>query len=150
MVAAVLAVVFGYRAYRAEDAVASVPAKDAVASAAAATETLLSFRFDTLTTELEAEKGLMTPAYAQRFAATFSPEAMTRLTEHQVRVESTVLAQAPLECGEDCPRDRLQVLVFVDKLTTKAGGEPDYAPNRVVVSMQLVGEEWLVDDITVV
>jgi len=147
VIAAVLAAVFGYRAHHAEGAVAAAPAKDEVASAVDATGTLLSFSYDTLSTELEAENSLMTPAYAQRFGATFSPQAMARLSEQQVTTTSEVLAAARLECGEDCPADRVQVLVFVDKVTTKAGAEPDYSPNRVVVSMRLAGEEWLVDDI---
>ena len=150
MIAAVLAAVFGFRAYQAEETVAAPPAKDAVASAVDATGTLLSFRFDTLPQELEDEASLMTPGYAQRIGATFSPQAMARLTEQQVRTKSTVLAAARLECGDDCPTDRAQVLVFVDKLTTKGGSEADYSPNRVVVSMQLDHGEWLVDDIATV
>lgn len=151
VITTVLAAVFGYRAYQAQgDPAAAAPAKDAVASAADATETLLSFRFDTLTSELEQEASLMTPAYAQRFDATFSAKALARLAEQQVTTRSTVLAAAPLECGEDCQADRRQVLVFVDKMTTRGGGEPEYSPDRVIVSMQRDGPVWLVDDIQTV
>lgn len=147
----VLAAVFGYRAYRADDEpVAVMPDKNVVASAVDATTALLSFRFDTLDRELAAESSLMTPAYAQRFGSTFSANARARLTEQQVNISSTVLAAARMECGEDCATDRAQVLVFFDKVTTKGGSEPDYSPNRAIVSMQLDGGAWLVDDIATV
>jgi len=151
LAAGATAAVVGYRAYSAEVApAASGPAKDAVASASDAVTTLLSFRHNTLERELAAEAALMTPAYEQRFALTFSDQAKARLTQQRVSVASTVLAAAPLECGEDCPANRVQVLVFFDKLTTKAGAEPDYTPNRVIVSMQLEGDSWLVDDIATI
>jgi hypothetical protein len=100
--------------------------------------------------ELEQEADLMTPAYAQRFGLTFSPKARAGLAEQQVTTRSTVLAAAKMECGEECPTDRAQVLVFVDKMTTKGSGEPEYTPDRVIVSMQLDGRVWLVDDIRTV
>lgn len=152
VIATVLAAVFGYQASRADEApaAAAAPAKDAVASAVDATGALLSFRFDTLPQELEAESSLMTPAYSQRFGSTFSAQARARLTEQQVNISTRVLAAAQVECGEDCPSDRAQVLVFFDKVTTKGGGEPDYSPNRAIVSMQLDDGAWLVDDIRTV
>ena len=151
VIATVLAAVFGYRASQAQgDPATTAPAKDAVASAADAAETLLSFRFDTLTDELQQEAGLMTPAYAQRFGSTFTAKARARLTEQQVVTRSTVLAAAPVDCGEDCRTDRAQVLVFVDKMTTRGGGEPEYAPDRVIVTMQRDGTVWLVDDVETV
>jgi methylphosphotriester-DNA--protein-cysteine methyltransferase len=151
VIAAVLAAVLGYRASRAQaDPAAAAPAKDAVASAADATETLLSFRYDTLARELDEEASLMTQAYAQRFGSTFSAQARARLTEQQMMTESTVLAAARLECGEDCPSDRVQVLVFFDKMTTKGAGDPEYTPDRAILSMQRDGSVWLVDEIRTV
>ncbi len=70
-----------------------------------------------------------------------------RLVERQVVVETTVRAAAPMDCGTACEQDEAQILLFIDKLTTTAGGEQELVPNRVVLSVEREGDSWLVDDI---
>ena len=147
LVAVALAVWFGYRDYRGgqlEDA-----REDAVAPAGQAVEALLSYRHDTLESELESEAELMTGSYADEYRNIFPEQARELTAKAKATVESTVLAAAPLECGDDCSPDRVDVLVYFDKTETVAGEPPDTSANRAVVSMRREDGTWLVDGIEV-
>ncbi|WP_188779342.1 J domain-containing protein [Marmoricola endophyticus] len=43
--------------------------------------------------------------------------------------------------------DRVRLVVFLNQTTTKAGGDPSYSLNRLVVTMTHAGNSWLVDNI---
>ncbi|MFL6134096.1 MAG: hypothetical protein ACJ72A_14920, partial [Nocardioidaceae bacterium] len=73
------------------------------------------------------------------------PQQVKKVTrERQATVKSQVLAAAPLECGEECSDDSVQVLVFLNTETTVAGEAPDVSPNRAVMTMQRDDGEWRV------
>jgi Mce-associated membrane protein len=148
VVAAGLAVGFGIRELRADDEQEQVQAReDAVAPAGQAAEALLSFRYDTLDEELQSERDLMTDAYAEEFLNVFPDQALDLTTQEQATVESTVLAAAPLECGEECSTDTVDVLIFVNTESTVAGAAPEVSPNRAVMTMERDGNTWLVGGI---
>jgi Mce-associated membrane protein len=148
VVATGLAIGLGILEQRTEDDVAAAAAReDAVAPAGQATEALLSFRYDTLDEELRSEQDLMTDSYADEFLEVFPDEAMDLTTEAQATVESTVLAAAPLECGEECSSGLVEVLVYVNTESAVAGQSPEVSPNRAVVTMQREGDAWLVGGI---
>ncbi len=144
VVAVGLAIGFGVREWRDDDPLDAAAREDAVAPAGQAAEALLSFRYDTLDQELESERDLMTDSYADEFLNVFPPQAKALTTRRQSTVESRVLAAAPLECGEECSDDSVQVLVFLDTETTVAGAAPEVAPNRVVMTMQRDNGAWRV------
>jgi Mce-associated membrane protein len=143
-VAAGIAVGLGVLELTEDDGIDAQAREDAVAPAGRAAEALLSFRYDTLDEELRSESGLMTDSYAEEFLRIFPDQAMELTTEEQATVESTVLAAAPLECGEECTSDSVDVLLFLNTESTVAGAAPDVSPNRAVVTVERSGDEWLV------
>ena len=120
---------------------------DAVAPAGQAAEALLSFRYDTLDQELESERDQMTGSYADEFLNVFPDQARELTAQKQATVKSTVLAAAPLECGEECSNDRVEVLVYLNTESSVQGEVPEVNPNRAVVTMSHEGDRWLVDGI---
>lgn len=120
---------------------------DAVAPAGQAAEALLSFRYDTLEAELESERGLMTDSYAEEFRNVFPDQAQDLTSEQQATVESTVLAAAPLECGDECSSESVDVLLYLNTEAAVRAEAPEVNPNRAVVTMNLEGDQWLVDGI---
>jgi Mce-associated membrane protein len=144
VVAAGFAIGLGVLELTDDDPLDAAAREDAVAPAGQAAEALLSFRYDTLDQELESERGLMTDSYADEFLNVFPPQAREVTTDRQATVESRVLAAAPLECGDQCSDDSVQVLVFLDTETTVAGEAPDVSPNRAVMAMQREDGEWRV------
>jgi len=121
--------------------------EDAVAPAGQAAEALLSFRYDTLETELESEQELMTDSYAEEFLNVFPDQARDLTSEQQATVESTVLAAAPLECSDECSSESVGVLLYLNTEAAVQAEAPEVNPNRAVVTMNLEGDRWLVDGI---
>jgi len=145
VVAAGFAIGLGVLEVRADGEAAAVEAReDAVAPAGQAAEALLSFRYDTLDAELESERDLMTDGYAEEFLNVFPDQARSLTSQAQATVESTVLAAAPLECGDECSTDTVDVLIFVNTESTVAGQTPEVSPNRAVMTMQRDDDEWRV------
>jgi Mce-associated membrane protein len=145
LAAVVLAGWWGYRDYRGgqiDDA-----RTDAVAPAGQAMEAVLTYRFDTLDAELESEADLMTDSYAERFLKIFPAQAKQAASDAQATVESTVLAAAPLECGDDCSSDRVGVLVYLDTESTVQGKAPEVTANRAIVTMEREDGTWRVGEI---
>jgi Mce-associated membrane protein len=119
----------------------------AVAPAGQAAEALLSFRYDTLDQELKSEQGLMTDSYAEEFLNVFPDQARELTAQQQATVKSTVLAAAPVECGEQCSDDSVDVLLYLNSESSVQGQAPEVNPNRAVVTMRHEGDRWLVDGI---
>jgi|SoiMethySBSTD1v2_1073268.scaffolds.fasta_scaffold14583_6 Mce-associated membrane protein len=145
-VAAGLAIGLGVLQTR-DDGLDAAARQDAVAPAGQAAEALLSFRYDTLDQELPSERDLMTDSYAEEFLNVFPDQARRLTAKQQATVKSTVLAAAPMECGEDCSSDRVDVLVYLNSESSVRGQAPEVNPNRAVMTMSHEGDRWLVDGI---
>lgn len=145
LVAAGVAGWWGYRDYR--DGRIEDAQSDAVAPAGQAAEALLSFRHDSLDSELESEAGLMTDSYAEKFRNIFPEQAKQITSNAQATVESTVLAAGPRSCGDDCSADRAEILVYLDTESTVEGGAPEAKPNRAILVMERENEAWRVAEI---
>lgn len=126
---------------------ALLPGGDAIGPATTAAQVLLSYRYDRLDAQLEDMRGYLTDDYAEKFLSTFPDNVRQRLVRREVVVETTVRTAAPMECGTACEADEAQILLFVDKVTTSAGAGEERVPNRVILSMQREGDDWLVDEI---
>ena len=145
-VAAGLAIGFGVLQMR-DDGLDAAARQEAVAPAGQAAEALLSFRYDTLDQELQSERDLMTDSYAEEFLNVFPDQARQLTAKQQATVKSTVLAAAPMECGEECSSDRVDVLVYLNSESSVRGQAPEVNPNRAVMTMSHEGDRWLVDGI---
>lgn len=145
LAAAALAGWLGYREHRGSQIEAA--REDAVAPAGQAAEALLSFRYDTLQSELESERDLLADSYAEKFLNVFPGQARQITSQQQATVESTVLAAGPLECGADCSPDEVDVLVYLNVESAVQGQAPEVKANRAVVRMTQQDGEWRVGGI---
>ena len=58
-------------------------------------------------------------------------------------VTATALASGVVDADEDSVR----VLVYVNQVSQKAGGEPQIFQNRVAMTMEKEGKEWLLSKV---
>jgi Mce-associated membrane protein len=115
----------------------------AQAAAERAIVPVLSYGFETLEEDQARAQGYLTSDYRedydQLFAVISDNAPQTRTT-----VDAEVVASGIVRSGVD----RVDVLVFVDRPTTnKLTPEPETYKDQVTVTMQKVGDEWLVDNL---
>jgi len=87
-----------------------LPGSPAVDDATEAATVLFSFSHDRLDEQLEGMRPYLTDDYAEQFFATFPDKVRQRLVQREVRVETTVLAAAAMDCGTACEAEEAQVL----------------------------------------
>jgi Mce-associated membrane protein len=146
-VAAVAALVVGACAAVAStapsDASIAGATREAQSSAERAVVPILSYDAAHLDEDQQAAEGLMTAEYRAEYAELFevvkdnAPGLGTKVT-------AEVVASGVVRSGED----RVAVLVFVNRPTTnKQLEQPVVYKDQVTVTMQKVGDQWLVDDL---
>jgi len=122
--------------------------RDATSEAQGAAEravvTILAYDYRTMDEDQAAAGALMTPEYRKKYDQLFAvlkenaPETKTI-----VSVEP-VVASGIVRSGDE----RVQVLVFVNRPTTNAQSkEPRIFRDQVTLTMEKVGEDWLVDNL---
>ena len=90
-----------------------------------------------------AAEGFMTAEYRDEYAKLFEV-IKANAPETGTKVSAEVVASGIVRSGDD----RVAVLVFVNRPTTnKQLDEPVVYKDQVTVTMQKVGDEWLVDDL---
>ena len=90
-----------------------------------------------------AAEGFMTAEYRDEYAKLFEV-IKANAPETGTKVSAEVVASGIVRSGDD----RVAVLVFVNRPTTnKQLEEPVVYKDQVTVTMQKVGDEWLVDDL---
>jgi Mce-associated membrane protein len=121
-----------------EDATSS-----AQSAAEQAIEPLLSYDHKTLEADQKRAQGYLTADYRKDYDQLFGVIA-DNAPSTQTKVVADAFASAIVRSGEE----RVDVLIFVDQLTTnKVTPEPTTYKNQVTVTMQKVGEDWLIDDL---
>lgn len=108
--------------------------------------TVFSYQYDSLDTHLSDAKALMTDSFAEKFEE-ISPALSKLAPENKVRVEATTRNYAPMDCGDECSKNKASILVFMDQARTQGDGEPTVFGNRIVVEMVRTDGDWLIDDI---
>lgn len=131
-------------AWQAGDDTAVEDATSSAQSAAEqAIEPLLSYDFKTLEADQKRAQGYLTADYRKDYDQLFGVIA-DNAPSTQTKVVADAFASAIVRSG----KERVAVLIFVDQLTTnKVTPEPTTYKNQVTVTMQKVGEEWLIDDL---
>ena len=116
--------------------------REAQSAAERAIVPVLSYDYKTLDDDQAAAQAAMTSDYRKEYDPLFevvkenAPETGTAIT-------TEVIASGIVRSGED----RVEVLLFVNQPTTnKQQKDPVVFKNQVRVTMQLVGDEWLIDD----
>jgi Mce-associated membrane protein len=115
----------------------------AQAAAERAIVPVLSYGYRSLEDDRARAEGYLTSDYRADYDKLFAVIA-DNAPQTQTTVEATVVASGIVRSGQD----RVDVLVFVDRPTTnKLTPEPETYKDQVTVTMQKVGDEWLVDNL---
>ena len=149
-VAAVAALVVGACAVLAATAPSDASIADATRQAQSSAERaivpILSYdasRSGDLDEDQRAAEGFMTADYRAEYAKLFEV-IKANAPETGTKVSAEVVASGIVRSGDD----RVSVLVFVNRPTTnKQVKEPVVYKDQVTVTMQRVGDDWLVDDL---
>ncbi len=127
-------------AARTEDAEQTAPS---VAERAA--EAILAYDYRTLDADQDSAERFMTPAFVEKYSASFTKAVAPAARTYKAKVTSEVLGSSVVRATPD----RVRVLVFVDQTTVATNKKtPQVALNRVEFDLVLRGGSWLVDDIT--
>jgi hypothetical protein len=119
----------------------------AASTAASASETIFTYRYDRLDEHLEDAQATMTPSFAEKFK-TISPALNDLAPQRKIQVQASTRDAAPLECGNACVDDRARILVFIDQARLADDAkEPTVFGNRIEVEMVKRDGSWLVNDI---
>ena len=104
---------------------------------------ILSYNAEHLDEDQQAAASYMTSDYREEYDKLFAL-IQDNAPSVQPQVEAKAFASAIVRSGEE----RVDVLLFVDQLTTNKGMEqPVTYKNQVTVTMQKVGQDWLIDNL---
>jgi Mce-associated membrane protein len=129
----------------------SQPSEEAVEGATGTARTaaeraavpLLSYDFRSLDADQEAAHGVITSEYRSDYDDLFELIRENAPATRTV-VDVEVIGSAIVRAGED----RAEILLFVNRPTTnKATQEPVVYKDQVTLTMERVGDDWLVDDL---
>lgn len=131
-------------AWQAGDDTAVEDATSSAQSAAEqAIEPLLSYDYKALEADQKRAQAYLTADYRKDYDQLFGVIA-DNAPSTQTKVVADAFASAIVRSG----KDRVDVLIFVDQLTTnKLTPQPVTYKNQVTATMQKVGEEWLIDNL---
>ncbi|WP_310529096.1 DnaJ domain-containing protein [Nocardioides sp.] len=121
--------------------------EDATSSAQSAAEQaivpVLSYDYENLDADQKRAQSYLTADYREDYDQLFGVIA-DNAPSTQTKVAAEVIASGIVRSGED----RVDVLVFVDRPTTnKLTPEPVTYKDQVTVTMQKVGDDWLIDNL---
>jgi Mce-associated membrane protein len=137
---ALLLATAGYLVTQPSDDSIATATSDAQGAAERAATTILAYDYRHLDEDQTAAGALMTSAYKKKYDALFSQIA-ANAPDLKVSVTVQVVASGIVRSGDD----RVQVLVFVNRPTTRADGTKLYR-DQVVMTMVKSGDDWLVDN----
>lgn len=124
------------------DAASTDAVREAQRAAERAVVPVLSYDHADLEGSRTAARAQMTGSYSKEYDKLFAV-IEENAPETETTVTASVVASGIVRTGED----RVQVLLFVDRPTTnKQTASPIVYKDQVTLSMQKVGEDWLVDD----
>ena len=114
------------------------------AAAERAAVPLLSYDYQSLDADQAAAHDVITSGYRSRDYDDLFEVIRENAPATQTVVDVEVIASAVVRAGED----RAEILLFVNRPTTnKATTEPVVYKDQVTLTMERVGDEWLVDDL---
>jgi Mce-associated membrane protein len=145
--AVVLAVVFGLK-LRTESQV--VDARDeAPAAAERAAKAVLAYNYKTLPADRKRASGYLTDGFKRKYLKNFTLlEKQPDGTPGAAVQTKTVVTSSVLGSGVmDAQADKVRVLVYVNQVSTRPGRDPQIFQNRAAMTMEKVGNRWLVDDL---
>lgn len=106
---------------------------------------ILAYDHRSLEADQDAAQRFMTPAFAEKYADSFTKAVAPAARTYKAQVTAEVLGSSVVRATPE----RVRVLVFVNQTTVATNKEnPQEALNRVEFDLVLRGGSWLVDNIT--
>ncbi|MCB1265786.1 MAG: hypothetical protein KDB56_14640 [Mycobacterium sp.] len=125
--------------YVARDAV-DTARTESVAAAREATVAILSYRADTVEADLTAARDRITGAFLDSYT-----DLVDRIVVPGARAKGiSTEARVPAAASVSADADHAVVLVFVDQTVTMEGSAPSNSASSLRVTLDKVGERWLV------
>lgn len=119
--------------------------RSALAAANENVPKVLSYKFDTAATELEAASQLLTGAFADDYIELTKQTIIPAAQQAATVTNATVVASAVVDGSEDS----VTVLLFLNQSTTsKDYPDPKLDSSRVRVELESVGDRWLISSLT--
>ncbi|MGE0214672.1 hypothetical protein [Mycolicibacterium sp.] len=115
---------------------------ESVRAATDGTTALLTYRADTVETDLAAARDLMTGAFLDSFTSLAADVVIPGAKEQKISSTATVTAAASVTATTD----HAVVLVFVDQTTAVAGAPPTKTASTVKVTLDKVVGRWLMSE----
>ena len=121
---------------QASDAAAS----ESVAVARDVTTAILSYKAATADTELHAVRGRLTGSFLEAYTTLIEDVVIPGAKEKKI----SALAQVPAVASVSANPNRAVALVFVNQTVTIGNGPPTSSASSVRVTMDKIGDRWLV------
>ena len=115
---------------------------ESVAAAMDSTVALLSFRFDTVDLDVAAARQRLTGKFRDSYTQRTQEELIPNAKEQRV----TAMAVVPGAASESATHNHAVVLVFVNQTIKIGDSAPADAVSSVRVTLDKIGERWLVSD----
>jgi Mce-associated membrane protein len=115
---------------------------ESVAAARDSTVALLTFRFDTVDRDVAAARQRLTG----KFRAVYTQRTQEELIPNAKEQRVTATAVVPGAASESATHNHAVVLVFVDQTIKVGDSAPADAVSSVRVTLDKIGERWLVSD----
>jgi Mce-associated membrane protein len=143
--ALLLTVGAGYLKWQADSARAAAAAQsESVAAATESTVALLSYRPDTADKELGAARDRLTGLFRDSYSALIHDVVIPGAQQKQVSAVATV----PSAGSISATANHAVVLVFVDQAITMGNDAPTSSASSIKVTLDKIGERWLISDFT--
>jgi Mce-associated membrane protein len=136
-----LAVAAGFLKWRDSSARdAQVAAVDSVQAATDSTVKMLSYRPDTVDADLGAARDRLTGSFRDSYTSLIHDVVISGAKQKQISAVATVPAAASVSASQN----RAVVLVFVNQAITVGNDPPTSTASSVKVTLDKVGDHWLV------
>lgn len=119
---------------------ATIAATDSVAAAREAATAILSYNADTVEKDLNAARGRLTGSFLDEYTKLVNEVVIPGSKEKKI----SAVAQVPGAASVSATPDHAIALVFIDQTVTIGTDTPTNTASRVKVTLDRVGDQWLV------
>jgi Mce-associated membrane protein len=142
-IAVILVCGAGYMKWQWNSAIESATARaQTLTVATESTIALLSYRHDTAETQLTAARELLTGDFRDSYTSLIDDVVIPGAKQQQISAIATVPAVASLSANAS----RAEVLVFINQSVTVGTDAPTSTASSVKVTLDKIGDRWLISD----
>jgi Mce-associated membrane protein len=132
-----------------QQAAVSSARDEAPAAAERAVKALFSYDYRDLAADRSRAQDYMDPTFAKKYLRNFDALEKQKDGTPGLAVQTKAVVTASVQSSGvvDAEADLARVLVFVNVVSRKAGGDPQIFQNRVAMTMRKDGDRWVVSNV---